>query len=75
MSEVDWDAVRDQVAASIRAEVIILSCTPGTTSEMIISAVIRDATLWVDRGLRAARDLDRCFGCGDTECGGGCIPR
>lgn len=53
LSKVSVKDVRDHVAASIRAELIILAYTPGVTAETIIGDGIRDAGLWVERGLEA----------------------
>jgi hypothetical protein len=59
MSEPDWDAVRDEVAASIRAEVLILSCTPGITGAAIVSAAFRGAKAWAQGGIDAYRSKNR----------------
>jgi hypothetical protein len=65
-AETDWDAVRDQVAASVRAEIIILAFTNGVTAEGIISTAIRDAKDWADRGIwafRPAQERTTCAWC------------
>lgn len=52
MTEPDWDAVALHTASAVRAEVLILSCTPGATGQDIIGAVIREAKNWCADGIR-----------------------
>jgi len=54
-NEPDWDDVRDQVAASIRAEILILAHTPGITAADIVRAAIRDVKTWAQDGINVYR--------------------
>ena len=59
MSEVDWDDVALQAASSVRAEVLILTATPGMNAADIIGAVIREAKNWCAEGISKYREKEQ----------------